>query len=77
MGIYGYVDSQVLSGLMIECLCSDAGTATCAGYPGSLGYEAIDAQTFAEWGIDCKQNSGTPLGALLTPTVQPQPRPEV
>jgi hypothetical protein len=33
---------------------SDAGTLTCAGYPGSLGYEKIDAQTFAEWGIDCK-----------------------
>jgi alpha-galactosidase len=21
-------------------------------YPGSLGYEAIDAATFAEWGVD-------------------------
>ncbi|KAJ8694707.1 hypothetical protein PTI98_007359 [Pleurotus ostreatus] len=31
---------------------SDAGTATCAGYPGSLGFEAIDAATFSEWGID-------------------------
>jgi alpha-galactosidase len=30
----------------------DAGTATCAGFPGSLGHEAIDAQTFAEWGVD-------------------------
>jgi hypothetical protein len=30
----------------------DAGTATCAGYPGSLGHEQIDAQTFADWGID-------------------------
>lgn len=32
---------------------SDAGTKTCAGYPGSLGNEAIDAETFTEWGIDC------------------------
>lgn len=24
----------------------------CAGYPGSLGYETIDAQTFARWGVD-------------------------
>jgi alpha-galactosidase len=31
---------------------ADAGTDTCAGYPGSLGYEEIDAQTFADWGVD-------------------------
>ncbi|KAF8903142.1 glycoside hydrolase [Gymnopilus junonius] len=31
---------------------SDAGTQTCAGYPASLGNEAIDAATFDEWGID-------------------------
>ncbi|KAH9034867.1 glycoside hydrolase superfamily [Lactarius pseudohatsudake] len=31
---------------------SDAGTETCAGYPGSLGYEAIDAATWASWDID-------------------------
>ncbi|KIJ52351.1 glycoside hydrolase family 27 protein [Sphaerobolus stellatus SS14] len=31
---------------------SDAGTKTCAGYPGSLYYETIDAQTFSQWGID-------------------------
>ena len=30
----------------------DAGTATCAGYPGSLGHETQDAQTFASWGVD-------------------------
>ncbi|TDL18478.1 glycoside hydrolase [Rickenella mellea] len=31
---------------------SDAGTNTCAGYPGSLGHEDVDAATFAGWGID-------------------------
>ncbi len=31
---------------------SDAGTKTCAGRPGSKGVEAIDAQTYAEWGVD-------------------------
>lgn len=31
---------------------SDAGTATCAGFPGSLGNENIDAATFNDWGID-------------------------
>ena len=31
---------------------SDAGEKTCGGEPGSLGYEEIDAQTFASWGVD-------------------------
>ncbi len=31
---------------------SDAGTKTCGGQPGSMGYEEMDAQTFAEWGVD-------------------------
>jgi len=31
---------------------SDAGTLTCERRPGSLGYEDIDAQTYAEWGVD-------------------------
>jgi alpha-galactosidase len=30
----------------------DAGTATCAGYPGSLGHETTDADSFAAWGVD-------------------------
>jgi alpha-galactosidase len=30
----------------------DAGTNTCAGYPGSLGHETLDARTFADWGVD-------------------------
>ncbi|KAI4722603.1 hypothetical protein E4T48_01094 [Aureobasidium sp. EXF-10727] len=31
---------------------SSAGTMTCGRYPGSIGYEAIDAETFASWGVD-------------------------
>ncbi|KAJ5089019.1 Aldolase-type TIM barrel, partial [Penicillium argentinense] len=31
---------------------SSAGETTCAGYPASLGYEKVDAEVFAEWGID-------------------------
>ncbi|KAK6355542.1 hypothetical protein TWF696_004641 [Orbilia brochopaga] len=31
---------------------SDAGTYTCGGYPGSLGFEEIDAATFESWGVD-------------------------
>jgi alpha-galactosidase len=43
----------------------DAGTATCAGYPGSLGHEAQDARQFAAWGVDylkydnCNNNGST------------------
>ena len=33
---------------------SDAGAKTCEGYPGSLGYEAVDAATWQSWGIDCE-----------------------
>ncbi len=31
---------------------SDAGTKTCAGRPGSKGFETIDAQTYADWSVD-------------------------
>lgn len=31
---------------------TDAGSATCAGFEGSFGREALDAQTFALWGVD-------------------------
>jgi alpha-galactosidase len=31
---------------------SDAGTNTCAGRPGSLNFEDVDALTYKEWGVD-------------------------
>jgi len=31
---------------------SCAGTKTCAGRPGSLDYETVDANDFASWGVD-------------------------
>lgn len=31
---------------------TDLGTKTCGSLPGSYGYEKIDAQTYAEWGVD-------------------------
>jgi alpha-galactosidase len=43
----------------------DAGTQTCAGYPGSLGHEQQDARSFASWGVDylkydnCYNNGST------------------
>lgn len=33
-------------------LYSDVGYKTCAGRPGGFGYEAIDAKTYADWGVD-------------------------
>uniref|UniRef100_A0A7E4VWQ4 Alpha-galactosidase n=1 Tax=Panagrellus redivivus TaxID=6233 RepID=A0A7E4VWQ4_PANRE len=30
----------------------DYGTKTCGGYPGSLGFLKVDADTFASWGVD-------------------------
>jgi alpha-galactosidase len=47
-GVAEYVHSK---GLKLG-LYGDAGTRTCAGYPGSLGNEEIDAQTWADWGVD-------------------------
>ena len=31
---------------------TETGVKTCAGRPGSMGYEIVDAQTFADWGVD-------------------------
>lgn len=44
-----------------------AGTTTCAGYPGSIGHEKQDAETFAKWGIDYLKydNCGDHLGQSL------------
>ncbi len=43
-----YIHSKGLKFGIYSC----AGVETCAGYPGSYGYEFIDAATFAEWGVD-------------------------
>lgn len=43
-----YVHSQ---GLKLG-IYAEAGSTTCAGYPGSLGHETEDANLFASWGID-------------------------
>ncbi|RPB15728.1 glycoside hydrolase [Morchella conica CCBAS932] len=50
-GISGTADKVHALGLKIG-IYSDAGDLTCAGYPGSLGYEEIDAETWDEWGVD-------------------------
>lgn len=50
-GIKPVVDQIHSMGLKFG-LYGDAGTLTCAGYPGSEGYEVKDAQTLASWGVD-------------------------
>lgn len=43
-----YVHSKGLKFGMYSC----AGMHTCAGYPGSFDHEFVDAETFAQWGVD-------------------------
>jgi alpha-galactosidase len=50
-GIKGTADYVHARGLKLG-IYEDAGTATCAGYPGSLGHESTDARSFADWGVD-------------------------
>lgn len=50
-GIPPLADYAHSKGLLFG-LYSDAGTHTCQERPGSLGYEKIDAKTYAEWKVD-------------------------
>ena len=50
-GIKPLVDYAHSKGLKFG-IYSDAGLFTCEHRPGSLGYEEIDAKTYAEWGVD-------------------------
>jgi alpha-galactosidase len=48
----------------------DSGNMTCGGYPGSQGYEALDAQTFSSWGIDYLKVDGCNMFAAEGRTLQ-------
>jgi alpha-galactosidase len=50
-GIAALADYVHARGLKLG-IYSSAGTETCQGLPASLGHEQIDAQTFADWGVD-------------------------
>jgi alpha-galactosidase len=50
-GIEPLADYAHSKGLKLG-LYESAGTETCQGFPGSLGYEEKDAEAFAEWGVD-------------------------
>ncbi|KAL4981592.1 glycoside hydrolase [Aspergillus falconensis] len=60
-GIKGVADDVHALGLKLG-IYSSAGTETCAEYPASLGYEDIDAASFASWGVDYLKydNCGVP-----------------
>src|SRR3954471_12651328 len=69
-GIKGTADYVHSLGLKLG-IYEDAGTATCAGYPGSLGHETTDAQSFASWGVDYLKydncnNTGAPARTRYT-----------
>ncbi|XP_072292187.1 alpha-galactosidase A [Eucyclogobius newberryi] len=40
---------------------ADLGYKTCGGFPGSMGYHEIDAQTFADWDVDLLKYDGCNL----------------
>ena len=50
-GIKGVADYVHKLGLKLG-IYESAGTYTCQGYPGSLGHEQQDADSFASWGVD-------------------------
>ena len=50
-GIDALADYVHARGLKLG-IYSSAGTATCQGLPASLGHEEVDAQTWADWGVD-------------------------
>jgi len=50
-GIAALADAVHRLGLRFG-IYTDAGTRTCVGLPGSLGYEFRDARRFAAWGVD-------------------------
>src|SRR3954454_12329600 len=50
-GIKAVADYVHARGLKLG-IYEDVGTATCQGLAGSYQHEAVDAQTFADWGVD-------------------------
>ena len=53
---------------------SSPGPKTCAGYEGSYGYEEIDAQTWADWGIDLVKYDWCSYQQIATDDSRPEMR---
>jgi len=61
------VHSQVHKKGLLLGIYEDFGTKTCMGYPGSLNYLEIDAQTFASWDVDMLKLDG----CYASPSIMP------
>jgi len=70
-GISGVAAEVHALGLKLG-IYSDAGTATCAGYPGSLGMESLDAATFSSWGVDYLKYDNCNVPGNWTDSSNPQ-----
>ncbi|KYO38148.1 alpha-galactosidase A [Alligator mississippiensis] len=62
-GIHQLADYVHSKGLKLG-IYGDVGNKTCAGYPGSYGHYDLDAQTFADWGVDLLKFDGCYHGTL-------------
>nr|CAI5822227.1 unnamed protein product [Callosobruchus analis] len=62
-GIKNLSDYIHIKGLKFG-IYGDYGTYTCAGYPGSKGHLQVDADTFAEWGVDYLKLDGCHIGYI-------------
>jgi alpha-galactosidase len=69
-GIKALADYVHAKGLKLG-IYSDAGTRTCAGYPGLKGHEAQDMKKFAAWGIDYIKVDWCNTGGQQTRTAYP------
>ena len=70
-GIKSLADYVHSKGLKLG-IYGDFGTKTCGGYPGSLNYLELDAQTFAEWGVDMVKLDGCNVDISLMENGYPE-----
>jgi len=72
-GIKAFADYVHARGLKFG-IYSASSSVVCSGRPGSLFYEAVDAQTFAEWGVDyVKRSFFMQRPGLRAPNPDPSP----
>lgn len=70
-GIRDIADGLHALGLKLG-IYTDIGPKTCSGYPGSYGHYDLDAQTFAEWGVDYVKVDGCDMDPARFDELYPQ-----
>uniref|UniRef100_A0A158R5H7 Alpha-galactosidase n=1 Tax=Syphacia muris TaxID=451379 RepID=A0A158R5H7_9BILA len=70
-GIAALADYMHRRGLKLG-IYGDYGTKTCAGYPGSLNYLKMDADTFASWNVDYLKLDGCNVDIRRMPQGYPE-----